>query len=164
MGSVQVILTLGVVLAQIINIATGKYYPWGCRVSLGLAGLPAIVLTIGGIVLPDTPNSLVERGFEAEGRKVRASTAAVLAQTGSSLELWRIFARLPAMGCKHWLQHMACTAVTCQARWRMSSRASERAARLTARWEAALQHCWCPGISTSPEPGGCGVLLRSGQA
>ena len=67
----QVILTLGVVLAQIINIATGKYYPWGWRVSLGLAGLPAIVLTIGGIVLPDTPNSLVERGFEAEGRKVR---------------------------------------------------------------------------------------------
>lgn len=66
----QVILTLGVVLAQIINIATGKYYPWGWRVSLGLAGLPAIILTIGGIVLPDTPNSLVERGFEEEGRRV----------------------------------------------------------------------------------------------
>jgi MFS family permease len=70
---VQVILTLGVVLAQIINIATGKYYPWGWRVSLGLAGIPAIVLTIGGIVLPDTPNSLVERGFEEEGRRVSAS-------------------------------------------------------------------------------------------
>lgn len=83
--SVQVILTLGVVLAQIINIATGKYYPWGWRVSLGLAGLPAIVLTIGGIVLPDTPNSLVERGFEAEGRKVRtAAAAAAIAEIGSS--------------------------------------------------------------------------------
>ncbi len=70
------ILTLGVVLAQIINIATGKYYPWGWRVSLGLAGIPAIILTIGGIVLPDTPNSLVERGFEEEGRRVsRASHA-----------------------------------------------------------------------------------------
>ena len=66
----QVILTLGVVLAQIINIATGKYYPWGWRVSLGLAGIPAIILTIGGIVLPDTPNSLVERGYEEEGRRV----------------------------------------------------------------------------------------------
>ena len=87
LGCVQVILTLGVVLAQIINIATGKYYPWGWRVSLGLAGLPAIVLTIGGIVLPDTPNSLVERGFEAEGRKVRASNPAVLAQIGLSLQL-----------------------------------------------------------------------------
>lgn len=73
---VQVILTLGVVLAQIINIATGKYYPWGWRVSLGLAGIPAIVLTIGGIVLPDTPNSLVERGFEEEGKRVSASAPA----------------------------------------------------------------------------------------
>lgn len=64
------ILTLGVVLAQIINIWAGKFYPWGWRLSLGLAGLPALVLTIGGIVLPDTPNSLIERGFEKEGLKV----------------------------------------------------------------------------------------------
>jgi MFS family permease len=67
---VQVILTLGVVLAQIINIWAGKFYPWGWRLSLGLAGLPAVVLTIGGIVLPDTPNSLIERGYEDEGLKV----------------------------------------------------------------------------------------------
>lgn len=68
--AVQVILTLGVVLAQIINIWTGRFQPWGWRVSLGLAGIPAIVLTLGGIFLPDTPNSLIERGFEEEGRKV----------------------------------------------------------------------------------------------
>lgn len=68
------------VLAQIINIATGKYYPWGWRVSLGLAGIPAIILTIGGIVLPDTPNSLVERGFEEEGRKVNAGASSLLAE------------------------------------------------------------------------------------
>lgn len=36
--------------------------PWGWRVSLALAGVPAIVLTLGGIFLPDTPNSLIERG------------------------------------------------------------------------------------------------------
>jgi len=29
---------------------------------LALAGVPAIVLTLGGIFLPDTPNSLIERG------------------------------------------------------------------------------------------------------
>ena len=68
--AVQVILTLGVVLAQIINIWTGRFQAWGWRVSLGLAGIPAIVLTLGGIFLPDTPNSLIERGFEEEGRKV----------------------------------------------------------------------------------------------
>ncbi len=71
--ALQVILTLGVVLAQIINIWTGRFQPWGWRVSLGLAGVPAIVLTLGGIFLPDTPNSLIERGFEEEGRKVRPS-------------------------------------------------------------------------------------------
>lgn len=66
----QVILTLGVVLAQIINVWTGRFQPWGWRVSLGLAGVPALVLTLGGIFLPDTPNSLIERGYEEEGYKV----------------------------------------------------------------------------------------------
>lgn len=32
--------------------------------------MPAIVLTLGGIFLPDTPNSLIQRGKESEGRKV----------------------------------------------------------------------------------------------
>ncbi len=32
--------------------------------------MPAIVLTLGGIFLPDTPNSLIQRGKEAEGRRV----------------------------------------------------------------------------------------------
>ena len=32
--------------------------------------MPAIVLTLGGIFLPDTPNSLIQRGKEAEGRAV----------------------------------------------------------------------------------------------
>lgn len=35
-----------------------------------LAGLPAIVLTLGGLFLPDTPNSLVERGYQKEARQV----------------------------------------------------------------------------------------------
>ena len=32
--------------------------------------MPAIVLTLGGIFLPDTPNSLIQRGKDAEGRAV----------------------------------------------------------------------------------------------
>ena len=35
-----------------------------------LAGMPAIVLTLGGIFLPDTPNSLIQRGMDAQGRAV----------------------------------------------------------------------------------------------
>ena len=88
------ILTLGVVLAQIINIATGKYYPWGWRVSLGLAGLPAIVLTIGCIMLPDTPNILVERGFEEEGRRVSGM------QHASSNTAWVPEGTTPSL-CEH---------------------------------------------------------------
>ena len=34
---------------------------WGWRLSLGLAIVPAIILTIGGIILPESPNSLIER-------------------------------------------------------------------------------------------------------
>ena len=35
---------------------------WGWRLSLGLGVVPAIALILGGIFLPDTPNSLIERG------------------------------------------------------------------------------------------------------
>lgn len=66
----QIVLTLGVFVAQAINIGTQHIYPNGWRISLALAGMPAIVLTFGGIFLPDTPNSLIERGKKEEGRRV----------------------------------------------------------------------------------------------
>ena len=43
---------------------------WGWRLSLGLAIVPAIILTLGGIFLPESPNSLVERGRRKEGRAI----------------------------------------------------------------------------------------------
>ena len=55
------VLSLGIVVAQAINIGT-QHLSYGWRISLACAGAPAIVLTIGGLVLPDTPNSLIERG------------------------------------------------------------------------------------------------------
>ena len=33
----------------------------GWRLSLGLAGVPACVLLLGGLLLPESPNSLIER-------------------------------------------------------------------------------------------------------
>lgn len=66
----QIVLTLGVFVAQAINIGTAHIYPNGWRISLALAGMPAVVLTFGGIFLPDTPNSLIERGKKEQGRKV----------------------------------------------------------------------------------------------
>lgn len=43
---------------------------WGWRVSLGLAGIPALLLTVGSLLVVDTPNSLIERGRLDEGKAV----------------------------------------------------------------------------------------------
>ena len=44
----------------------------GWRLSLGLAGVPAVILLFGSLLLPETPNSLIERGHRARGRAVLA--------------------------------------------------------------------------------------------
>ncbi|CAN6346926.1 unnamed protein product [Urochloa humidicola] len=42
--------------------------PWGWRLSLSLAGIPGALLTLGALLVVDTPNSLVERGRLEEGK------------------------------------------------------------------------------------------------
>lgn len=42
----------------------------GWRVSLGIAGVPACLLTLGALLVTDTPNSLIERGRLEEGKSV----------------------------------------------------------------------------------------------
>ncbi|XP_043702067.1 sugar carrier protein A-like isoform X2 [Telopea speciosissima] len=66
----QLATTLGIFTANIINFGTQKITPWGWRLSLGLAAGPALLMTVGGILLPETPNSLIERGLQDKGRKV----------------------------------------------------------------------------------------------
>lgn len=66
----QLATTLGIFTANMINFGTEKIRPWGWRVSLGLAAGPAIMMTIGGLLLPETPNSLIERGLKEKGRIV----------------------------------------------------------------------------------------------
>ena len=43
---------------------------YGWRISLALAGVPALMLTLGSLLVHDTPNSLIERGLEDEGKIV----------------------------------------------------------------------------------------------
>ncbi|XP_047327029.1 sugar transport protein 7 [Impatiens glandulifera] len=66
----QLATTLGIFTANMINFGTEKIRPWGWRVSLGLAAAPALMMTVGGILLPETPNSLIERGLIEKGRIV----------------------------------------------------------------------------------------------
>ncbi|CAL0306615.1 unnamed protein product [Lupinus luteus] len=43
---------------------------WGWRLSPGLAGIPAFLLTVGTLLVVDTPNSLIERSRLEEGKVV----------------------------------------------------------------------------------------------
>jgi hypothetical protein len=43
---------------------------WGWRISLGLGGIPALLLTLGAYLVVDTPNSLIERGHLEKGKAV----------------------------------------------------------------------------------------------
>ncbi|KAJ4839872.1 Sugar transport protein 14 [Turnera subulata] len=66
----QLTTCLGILVANFINYGTEKIHPWGWRLSLGLATVPATIMFVGGIFLPETPNSLVEQGKLDEARKV----------------------------------------------------------------------------------------------
>ena len=41
---------------------------WGWRLALGFAFVPSFFLFIGGTFLPDSPNSLLERGYPEKAR------------------------------------------------------------------------------------------------
>ncbi|CAL9158647.1 unnamed protein product [Musa hybrid cultivar] len=65
----QLMITIGILAANLINYATAKIKGgWGWRISLGLASVPATIITLGSLLLPDTPNSLVERGHGEKAR------------------------------------------------------------------------------------------------
>ncbi|ESR64490.1 Sugar transport protein 14 [Citrus sinensis] len=66
----QLTTCLGILVANLINYGTEKIHPWGWRLSLGLATVPATLMFVGGLFLPETPNSLVEQGKLDEARKV----------------------------------------------------------------------------------------------
>lgn len=65
----QLSITIGILAANILNYGFSKIKGgWGWRLSLGGAMVPALIITIGSLVLPETPNSLIERGQSDEAR------------------------------------------------------------------------------------------------
>ncbi|KAE9612807.1 hypothetical protein Lal_00027784 [Lupinus albus] len=67
----QLNITIGILFANLVNYGTNKIKGgWGWRLSLGLAGIPALLLTVGALLVVDTPNSLIERGRLEEGKAV----------------------------------------------------------------------------------------------
>ncbi|PIA49730.1 hypothetical protein AQUCO_01300467v1 [Aquilegia coerulea] len=69
----QLSITIGILAANLINYFTDKIEGgWGWRVSLGGAAVPAVCVCIflGGLFLPDTPNSIIERENPKEAKVV----------------------------------------------------------------------------------------------
>ncbi|KAJ4849015.1 Sugar transport protein 5 [Turnera subulata] len=64
----QFFIGIGVVAANCINFGMAKH-SWGWRFSLGLAVVPAAIMTIGALLISDTPASLVERGKLEQARQ-----------------------------------------------------------------------------------------------
>lgn len=64
----QLFITIGILVAQCINYGT-QFISWGWRLSLGLAAVPALMLMVGCLFVPETPNSLVERGQHEKARR-----------------------------------------------------------------------------------------------
>ncbi|OAY64115.1 Sugar carrier protein C [Ananas comosus] len=65
----QLMITIGIFCANLINYGSNKIKAgWGWRLSLALAAVPAAIITIGSLFLPDTPNSLIERGHPDEAK------------------------------------------------------------------------------------------------
>ncbi|RWR90406.1 sugar carrier protein C isoform X1 [Cinnamomum micranthum f. kanehirae] len=63
----QLMITIGILVANLVNYGTGKMKgDIGWRLSLGLAAVPGIIVFVGTFFLPETPNSLIERGDEGK--------------------------------------------------------------------------------------------------
>ncbi|RZC86723.1 hypothetical protein C5167_030071 [Papaver somniferum] len=67
----QLSTNLGVLSANLINYGTEKIKGnYGWRLSLAMAAFPALIFTIGSIFLPETPNSLIQRGSDFKKAKI----------------------------------------------------------------------------------------------
>ncbi|MCO5577122.1 hypothetical protein L7F22_030945 [Adiantum nelumboides] len=65
-----VYLTIGILSGNIVNYFAAKIHPWGWRLSFGIAGIPALLLTLCSLIIVETPSSLIERGKHEQARDV----------------------------------------------------------------------------------------------
>uniref|UniRef100_A0A453C3Y3 Major facilitator superfamily (MFS) profile domain-containing protein n=1 Tax=Aegilops tauschii subsp. strangulata TaxID=200361 RepID=A0A453C3Y3_AEGTS len=114
----HVFLVIGTLAATVANYFTNRIPGWGWRVSLGLAGVPAIVVVLGALFVPDTPSSLVLRGDPDRARaalqRIRGADAdvgdefkdIVLAVEEARRNDEGAFERLRGKGYRHYLVMM----------------------------------------------------------
>lgn len=81
----QFFICFGGLIASLINFAANhSNNNNGWRIALGCASVPAMMLTIGALFIPDTPSSLIERGKNDEAlaalTKVRSTKAGAVSE------------------------------------------------------------------------------------
>ncbi|KAL3499414.1 hypothetical protein ACH5RR_038507 [Cinchona calisaya] len=57
----QLSITIGIITANLLNFVVSKCQ-YGWRISFSCAAVPPLIFFFGSLFLPDTPNSLIERG------------------------------------------------------------------------------------------------------
>ncbi|XWS39327.1 hypothetical protein CRYUN_Cryun18bG0042500 [Craigia yunnanensis] len=68
--SFQLFITIGIFIANMVNYVASNIHPNGWRISLAIAGIPALMLCLGSLLICETPTSLIERNKIEEGKKV----------------------------------------------------------------------------------------------
>ncbi|WP_163528794.1 sugar porter family MFS transporter [Halobacillus ihumii] len=68
----QLMITIGIVLAYLVNYAFSSMEGW--RWMLGLASVPAIILMIGVLFMPESPRFLIKHNREKKARDIMALT------------------------------------------------------------------------------------------
>ena len=66
----QLNITLGILIANLVNSGTANLGSWGWRLSFGAGAIPAVLSGIGCFLLVETPSSLIERGLLDEGKAI----------------------------------------------------------------------------------------------
>ncbi|KAF5206559.1 Sugar transport protein [Thalictrum thalictroides] len=65
----QFFLSLGVVVATLTNFGVAHHGNSGWRIAIAIGAVPAILMIVGTLFIPDTPSSLVGRGKITEARQ-----------------------------------------------------------------------------------------------
>ncbi len=68
----QWFVTFGILCAGLINYGCDFIDVWGWRLALGLAAIPGAIVFLGGLIMPESPSSLIERGHFEKARVVSA--------------------------------------------------------------------------------------------
>ncbi|KAL0400965.1 UNVERIFIED_CONTAM: Hexose carrier protein HEX6 [Sesamum latifolium] len=66
----QICISTGQISATLINYGTVRITGgWGWRISIAMAGVPALFLALGALLLPETPSSLIQHSDDQEKAK-----------------------------------------------------------------------------------------------